>query len=256
MMYGFLVDSRWRRIICAEFFTISTVARMEYAALHRQSAAKLAKCDLDLQRRRAVLEAMHQSELDVFEARWNSEAFLRGYTKPSPQLLNMKAKEKSMVIARMFDQAKRMRTAAVGTEKLDTLERLRSALDDMQAERIRIIARHERESQTIATTTAQLREIAQREVGRNERPMLVTIARLERMVTDLEAGVIEREARPATVIVQTNGYELVSSRTAYKFAAYRAAAQGIKLNIQPLGDVVSAALSFRRARLALGGSRK
>jgi hypothetical protein len=230
-------------------------AELEYKAIHKESAAILAKCDQDMQKMTADLVAVQKSELDAFRERWNSEDFLRRYSKPSPQLLNMKAMEKSMVIARMFDMAKRTRKAAVGTERIDTVGRQESALDDMNRERIRILTRHNRESEINITKTAQLREITQREVQRNERPILANIARLKKMITDLKSGSVEPDVRPATALVQPNGHELVSSRTAYKYAAYRRTAQGIKLKIQPLGDVPIAPGSFRRVQLALSGSR-
>jgi hypothetical protein len=44
--------------------------------------------------------------------------------------------------------------------------------------------------------------------------------------------------------------DLVSARTSYKFAAYRAAASGLKLKVPPMGPVGNTSRSVRRIRIS------
>jgi hypothetical protein len=126
-------------------------ARIEYAALHKTNVDGLAETNQSLKQKAADLESAHREELQIFEARWNSEEVLRRYSKPTPQLLNMKAMEKSMVISRMYDQAKQMRKVVFTIEKVDTTDRQKLMLDSMNEERIHMLDRHDRETREIPT---------------------------------------------------------------------------------------------------------
>jgi hypothetical protein len=221
--------------------------------------AQLKKCEQELQQRKAELEAGHRGQLQAFEERWNSEDFLRRYSKPSATLLNMKAMEKSMVVARMFDQAKAFRRAAVVTEKVETVDKQTVAVREMTVERARLIDRHEREMQTMKTKCSQLYDIEKRAIEQEERPLLSQVARVEKMLEDERNGAVTEPTLTVRSIVTTprKSMGLVSARTAYRFSAYKATAQNAKLQIQPLGSVASApAKPVRTIRVSSAPSRK
>jgi hypothetical protein len=217
---------------------------------------QLKKCEQELQQRKAELEAVHRTQLQAFEERWNSEDYLRKYTKPSATLLNLKAMEKSMVIARMFDQAKSLRRTAISTEKVETFDRQSAAIHEMMLDKARLLERHEREMQTMKTKCQQLFDIQKRQVEQDERPLINQVARFEKMLEDEKNGAaVDPPLMPWSVVTTPRkSTELSSARTAYKFSAYKTSAQNPKLKIQPLGAVMTAAAKpVRTIRVAATG---
>jgi hypothetical protein len=232
--------------------------RREYRWQHSGNLRKLKQTERDLLQRVKDLQVVHQQQLQAFEQKWNSDEFLRRYTKPSPQLLQMKAIEKSMVMSKMFDQAKLIRKSAVSTEKAVTSDRQEVARHEMALERQRIFARQEREIDQIKAKCNQLYNIAKKQIGVDERPMVAQIAHYEKMLEAL-SGVSEFDTviTPATVVTtQRASTQLASSRTIFKFSAYKSAAQNLKLKIQPMGAVRAQPKRSQAIRVETSPSKK
>jgi hypothetical protein len=232
-------------------------ANHDLQTVHKVKQKEFRDCEEAINKRLAALESAQEAELQAFEARWNSDDFLRRYSKPTPALLNMKAMEKSMVIAKMFDQAKEMRRVASETEKGDTVDRQEMAYYEMNQERCNLLDRHQREKLLLDEKCAQLKEITRKQAELDERPLRTMVARLEKEIEELKQGADDPPITPALAsITSSESPELVSARTAYKFAAYRSAASSLKLKIQPMGAVASASKSMRRIRVFPLAGRK
>jgi hypothetical protein len=242
------IDRRKDRITALE--EQLDIANQDLQALHKTKAGEFRHCESDIEKRLKALEFVHRDELQAFEARWNSDDFLRRFSKPTPQLLNMKAMEKSMVIAKLFDQAKEMRRAASETEKGDTIDRQEMAFYEMNQERCNMLDRHQREKLLLEEKCSQLKEITRKQAEQDERPLRSMVGRLEKEIEELKAGMDDPPITPAIASTTKESTELISARTAYKFAAYRSAANGLKLKIRPMGAVASVSKSVRRIRMA------
>ena len=225
-------------------------ARAEYQEVQEACRKRIDDEDEQLKKRLYDLSNQHEEEIQQFEKKWNSEDFLRRYTKPSGQLLQMKAIERSMVIARMFDQAKNVRKRASFTEKRESREQQDRAKREMDIERKRLIERQTREFDLLRLKCTQLMDVTKKQVEEEERPHIKKIRKLERAIEEIKNGK-ELPVRPATCIVTQRGSsaELVSARTTFKFSAYKAAGKCTKLRIQPLGPVSSAPRKSRVLRV-------
>jgi hypothetical protein len=234
-------------------------AQSEYESLHREKMAHLKSCEQELQQRQTDLEVAHRTQMQAFEERWNSEEHLRRYTKPSPALLNMKAMEKSMVIAKMFDQAKALRRTASSREKAESSDRQTAAVYEMAVERLRLVERHDRELEALKMKSTMLYDMEKKEIEQEERPFINQIARLEKMLADEENGVVpDPPMTPWSISVTAkDATELMSARTAQRFSAFKTAPPGPKLKIQPLGPVASESpKSIRSIRVSAAPRRK
>jgi type II secretory pathway pseudopilin PulG len=228
-------------------------ARRDYEEVRQESVRKLHEIQRDLKTRMADLDATHHEQMQAFEKKWNSEDFLRRYTKPTPQLIQLKAVEKSMVVARMFDQAKLVRRNAHSAEKQETLERQDMARHEMMLERQQIIDRHTREKSHLKSKCSELLDVGKRQIETEERPFLAHVARFERVVEELKSGAANEPLITPSIAVTSPGracYELVSARTVKKFAAYKVAPQTPKLKIQPMGTVGGGTKGGRAIRVS------
>lgn len=203
--------------------------------------------DLNKQRL-AELNEKQEKDLLEFEQKWNNEDYLRRYTKPSTQLLQMKAMERSMVIAKMYDQAKMMRKSASIIEKRESTESQQRAKQEMVVERQRLVDKQNHEFLRFKEKCEQQIVVLKKNMTVDERPYLARISKIEREIihlkTDQEIPVLPNSVQTAEV-----GEELLTSRTAYKFSAYKATAQNPKLKIKPLGQVTKSTRKRRVIRL-------
>jgi hypothetical protein len=218
-------------------------ARHEYRDVHVDHLCKLKQTEADLRKRVSDLDLAHRNQLQAFERKWNSEDFLRRYTKPSPLLQQMKAMEKSMVMSRMFEQAKLLRRSAQSAEKVVTSDRQEAARQEMQLDKQRLLDRQTREMEVLKAKCNHLYEIAQNQIEQDERPTLSHIANLEKTLQGLR-GTAELDSLRTAAKAVTQGSaalatELASARTVRRFSAYKSTAQNVKLKIQPMGSVAS-----------------
>ena len=232
-------------------------ARAEYEEAREAGQRKIDEEDEQLKQRLYDLSNQHEQEIQRFEKKWNSEDFLRRYTKPSGQLLQMKAIERSMVIARMFDQAKNVRKRASFTEKRESREQQDRAKKEMDIERKRLVERQTREFDLLRLKCTQCMDVTKKQVEEEERPHIKKIRKLERTIEEIRNGK-ETPVRPATCVVTERGSsaELVSARTTFKFSAFKAAGRSTKLRIKPLGPVSSGPRKSRVMRVKTIGSMK
>jgi hypothetical protein len=168
-------------------------------------------------------------------------------------LIQLKAVEKPMVVARMFDEAKLIRRSAHATERLETIERQDMARHNMMLEKQQIIDRHTREKGHLKSKCSELLDVGKRQVETEERPFLAQVARFERVMEHLKSGTAHEPLITPSIAITSPGraaYELVSPRTVRKFAAYKVAPQSPKLKIQPMGTVGGVTKGSRAIRVS------
>lgn len=237
-------------------------AKKEYDGLKSVNQQKKKDQEENLRQKLYVLSEQHDQEIATFEKKWNSEDFLRRFTKPSSQLLQMKAIERSMVVAKMFDQAKTLRRTALFTERREANEQQQRAKKEMEQERQRMVDRQAREFETLQHKCHQLMEITMKQIETDERPCLRKIQRLERELDELKNGSVSVSAATARGgCVTERGPKaeknpLVSARTTFRYSAYKASTQSTKLKIQPLGAVAQGPRKSRVIRLRAATSMK
>ncbi|OHT11817.1 hypothetical protein TRFO_18604 [Tritrichomonas foetus] len=211
----------------------------EYKKFKNESKQKLKIEENNLKKRLMFLQNSQNQEIQEFENKWNSEDYLRRFAKPSVNYLQLKAIERSMVITRMFDQAKTVRASSALLEKKETNDAQTRARKEMALERNRLISRHNKEFEDMKTKCEQIMNVLKTNIKKEEIPFQNRIAKLERMIEDLKTGT-DGTIKVVPSLAQTTergpGNELLTSRTAFKYSAFKAATQNYKLRIQPLGN--------------------
>lgn len=236
-------DKRFDRLRSAEWKLAEE--KQAFATFHQEWVEKVKDEEACLVVRMNALKEVHDAEMQQLEEKWNSEEFLRKFTKPSAGLLELKAVERSMVIAKMFDKAKQVRERAEQLQKIESKEQQKRATEEMKIERKRLRERQKRETQTLQEKCDQILLVVKKTMQKEESPYKARIEKLEKLVADLKSGNDNRGKTIVPSMVQANavssprakGNELVTARTAFKLSAYKATAQSMKLNIKPLGCI-------------------
>ncbi|KAK8882230.1 hypothetical protein M9Y10_044871 [Tritrichomonas musculus] len=205
-----------------------------FSEFHKEWIEKVKEEEEVLKSRMNSLEEIHVAELREFENKWNSEDFLRRFSKPSASLLQLKAIERSMVIAKMFDDAKVVKSRAEQLERIETREQQNRAESEMKVERQRLLDRQNREMAGLKEKCNSLLNIVKRNMEREEAPFKARISKLE---ADLKSGNENKSKMVTSVISPRGGNELLTAKTAFKFSAFKVTTQSMKLKIKPLGSV-------------------
>ncbi|OHT15635.1 hypothetical protein TRFO_14003 [Tritrichomonas foetus] len=218
--------------------------KASFSEYKKDCQAKLAEEIEALNQRKQALEDIHAEELRNLEEKWNNDDFLRRYSKPSTHLLQLKAIERSMVIAKMFDDAKTVRGRAEQLEKSETKDAQTRAEREMVIERQRLRDKQARETEHLKLKCDQLLNIVKKNLENGERPFRKRIEKLETIIAELKNGgnndQKDKEKVVPSMVLTTprgSGNELLTARTAFKLSAYKAASQSMKLKIKPLGNI-------------------
>ena len=230
-------DRRTNKINFAE--TKLNEEKKAYSDYKKQCQERIKEEQYQIMEKQKQLDEIHKGEMKLLEEKWNNEGFLRRFSKPSPNLLQIKAIEKSMVIAKMFDNAKTTRNRADQLEKAETRDAQARAESDMKLERDRLLSKQEKEKESLKEKSQQQLNLLKRDLENNERPYKNRIEKLENLIANLKNGTEKREVIPSIFLQSRdiNHGELLSPRTALKLSAYKASAQGMKLKIKPLGNI-------------------
>jgi hypothetical protein len=151
----------------------------------------------------------------------------------------MRAIEKSMVVSRMFDQAKALRQSSKLAERVETSERQDMARHEMDVERQRLLDRQERDLATLKGKCAQLLTVARKQVDTEERPLRAQLANLEKTAEDLRASPPVMPVTPFNVSTtpRDQDNELITPRTVFRFSTFKLIPMNPKLKIQPMSTM-------------------
>lgn len=234
-------DKRFERLQQAEWKLEDE--KRTFSDVHVNCIEKVKEEEEALNQRLNALDEIHQAEMRQFEEKWNNEDFLRRFSKPSSSLLQLKAVERSMVIAKMFDEAKVVKSRAEQLEKQETRNQQNRAEQEMKVERTRLLERQKKEKQGLKEKCDNLLNIAKRNMEKEESPYKARISRLENIVAELKSGaeskckIVPSKVQSSLVTPRGHGNELLTAKTAFKFSAYKVTSQSMKLKIKPLGSV-------------------
>lgn len=117
------VEAKWKKIF-------REVRRLEKERLH-------------------VLTEKHTRELREFDEYWKSDDALRPFTKQSSELLNLRVKEKQMMLLKMFQDAAMCGKHADRLEQGETRQAQVKAEKEAVFQRRKIVAKHDKEIQLL-----------------------------------------------------------------------------------------------------------
>ena len=96
-------------------------------------AATIAALDSEKKMKLEEIKARHESEQDKFEEHWNTPTTVMAFSKPSPQLLQLRRLQKTSALTNDFQRAKELKLRADELEKEETKLAERKATASMQA---------------------------------------------------------------------------------------------------------------------------
>jgi hypothetical protein len=207
--------------------------RKQAADLRRELDAEVRVAECEERERIERAKRMHQEELNAFDQMWNSEAAIRPFSKPSPLLLELREKEKRLLLIREFQEAAAVGKYANRVEHEETRRAQIAAEREAVALRRQVMERHQRELEQMEARAAT--RLAVMEKNRDERLGILT-ARIRHIeidrlnvrrskTADLESAV---NLRPVTA----GG--LLSPRSHGKLEAFRKQSVVSRLVLKPV----------------------
>jgi hypothetical protein len=161
-------------------------ANDEYKEFNKEWDKRIKEAEEQCKERiRKVFEA-HEEELNAFDEKWNDENYLSRFAKPSPHLLQLKAQERSMVLAKLFHRAKEMRRESALIEAQDTKNAQKRAIDEMKIQKKNMTTRQDTELECINNKCMEQLDIIKRQKSIEERPYRKRIKKLEIQLEDLQ----------------------------------------------------------------------
>ena len=95
-------------------------------------AEKIANFDREKKEKLDEIKAKHEAELDRFEEHWNESTTMMAFSKPSPQLLQIRKLQRTSALANDFQRARELKRKGDDLEKLETQQATQKATLAMQ----------------------------------------------------------------------------------------------------------------------------
>lgn len=93
---------------------------------------KIEDFDREKKEKMDEIKTKHKAELDKFEEHWNSPTTMMAFTKPSPQLLQIRKLQKTSALANDFQRAKELKRKGDELEQMETQKATQKATTAMQ----------------------------------------------------------------------------------------------------------------------------
>lgn len=94
---------------------------------------KIAAFDAEKKEKLEEIKARHEAELDRFEEHWNNPTTVMAFSKPSPQLLQLRKLQKTSALTNDFQRAKELKRRGDELEREETRQAERKATASMKA---------------------------------------------------------------------------------------------------------------------------
>jgi hypothetical protein len=215
-------------------------AQEDLKAASKQWHARVEKIRGEMQARLAELAEAQKAELAAFRQKYDDPITFRCYSKPSSAVLQLRAKERSLVILCRFPEANAMSKEAERREAQEAEKMQKTAEWEVLRKQARMLERHEREK--AAATEYFTGVIAQ------------TKAMMEQGVTKLKTRIAALEKlknSPVKAPFVTPGEATTSPRTRESYFEFRQAWPGRKLALKPISGLAQKCPIQRPNRSAL-----
>ena len=136
----------------------------------------------DYQKKTQLLVEKHQKELEDFQIQWSDPKNLKEFNKPSPILIELRNKERSLALTENFKEAKEIKKRADKLEKLETEKAHEKALEGMKISLKTI--EEKQKCEFIANERFYRKLLLIEEVRKKEeiKPFEMTIKKLEKQI--------------------------------------------------------------------------
>ena len=235
--YDACVESEGRARMKSEIEAMDAriaAAHEELAEVERKWEAIFAEVKAAERSRMEQLIDSQGHELVEFDTRWRSDECLRPYAKQSSDLLELRMKEKSMLLAKMFKEADVLRRRGDEIEVEETKAAQARAEKEAIAQRMQLIGRQDKEIEQMKDKASVRMEVLEQKRDKEIALAKHKIAKLETQKAligrskrrDTEAAVRMRDS--------AEGAGKLSPRSHHKMEMYKRRAMVARLTIQPI----------------------
>lgn len=200
--------------------------------------------------RRAERERMEKlidaqgSELAEFDAKWSTDESLRPFAKQSADLLELRMKEKNMLLAKMFKEADVLRRRGDEIEAEETRAAQARAEKEALMQRMQVLSRQNREiEQARAKSGARMEVLEQR----REHEIALAQQRISKLQAQKALVAKSRRRDTETALKMSEGAGKLSPRSHRKMEMYKRGAAVARLTIKPIATFPK--LSSRTLRM-------
>jgi hypothetical protein len=201
--------------------------------------SKLAEFTAQNDRQQQELQAQWDEELEHFLAKWKDPSFLRPFAKPSPKLLQLREQERAMGIARMYPQAKEMKSIADRLQREETQAAQWRINSQMTMERHKLCLKHEKEARAMTVYRDRTIKAIQNDKARELRPILSALQQMKAKKSPMAkypALPALPPARAESASAACGAENLCSPRTAARYSIFRSEKKTTLLEVSPVDD--------------------
>jgi hypothetical protein len=193
------------------------------------------------------IDKKHAQELALFEDKWNDEEWLRQFAKPSSHLLAVKKIERSLVLSKDFERAEAAKRQVMRLEKEESSMAQKRAESEMKRQQQRLLEKHAADGRVFV-------DMAEKAIVaiESERLLLLEglLARQIKLQSELEVAKDMKTVLPPLKVGQGPADQVMTPRTAQRYAAYKTVVGRPKVTVRPLG-LVNRKIVRRRKRFSV-----
>lgn len=183
---------------------------------------------------RKKLIKMHEEEQRQFREKWSTPSMLMHFNKPSPQLLLLRKQQKSMALAKNFEEAKKIKKEADNLQKIETEEAERRAIAVMNAQYQNLLEKQKRKLECFDEHNNRSCEYVIAEKKKVTEPMQKTILSLKSGYPTYYDKWDESDASSFRSSMTQEKVAQVTPRTKKRLNDYRIQENSPKLNLNGL----------------------
>ena len=213
------------------------VAQSSLQSIQKETARLLKEEQARQRDREKELRRKQDEELDAFQEHWNDIDFLKKFAKPSARLLQLKNMERSMILTKMFTQVQEVKRKIKELEKEESDKAQARAVQEMDKERKKILARHALEQRTFEQHCARQLET----IKQNQELKMQSIQKRQ---AKLESEIDEWKMNPPTALPpmasanpDLQHQAVMTPRTAQRYSVFKKVSKPPSITIKPLGRV-------------------
>ena len=182
------------------------------------------------------LKKKQEQELAEYDKKWEEDTTLRPYTKPSPNIIQIRTKEKKMILAKMFQDADYQRKWAEECEKDEKIKMQELAEKEAIMGRVHLMQKHQIDQEHLNIKSQQ--RIANLEMQRDKEIGIIGIKASKIENSRSSAGKINKWIEAENTVKmrsrETESNGLLSPRSQMKMDQYRKTSTASRLVLKPV----------------------
>ena len=209
--------------------------------INEKENIKIQSINEEYNKKLEILKINHEKEIQEFEEKWSNPKSLLPFSKPSPILLQLKKKQKSMALSKQFQQAKEIKQICEDLEKNESLEATKKASQLMNSQFSSLLEKQQKEIDCLFDNTQRKISIIKLE---KEKSIDVNLKQQKHLESKVNNQKIKINLPLPNLIIKNNDNSItnrsmgtpgvITSRTRNQFQKFRQSSENSKLELTQL----------------------